>query len=189
MTPLDPFSVARSVVAALDAGGIPYVIGGSVAASLLGEPRSTLDLDIMIDCDATAARDLAKLLSDFCYVDVENAVASAARGESFNAIHLETSMKIDFFFAEKKSFARDAIAHRRAVNIGGSRLYFYAAEDLIVRKLAWFRVGGEVSERQWRDVLGILRLNRDLDRERLSRSAEDAGVADLLERAVDEAAS
>lgn len=60
MTPLDAFSVARAVVAVLDAAGIPYVIGGSVTASLLSEPRSTLNLDIMIDCDATAARELAK---------------------------------------------------------------------------------------------------------------------------------
>lgn len=135
MTPLDTLAVAGIVARVLERLGITYVIGGSVAASLFGEPRSTLDLDIMIDCDATAARELAKLLSDFCYVDVENAVAAAARGGSFNAIHLETSMKIDFFFAEKKSYARDAIAHRRPVNIGGSTLYFYAAEDLIVRKL------------------------------------------------------
>lgn len=103
---------------------------------------------------------------------------------SVDPIKVATSLKIDFFFAEDTAFAREALAHRQTVRIAGADISFYAVEDLVVRKLWWFRAGDETSERQWRDVLGILRLNRDaIDRERLRLMAANAGVADLLERA------
>lgn len=188
MTPIDPLAVATVVAQSLERAGLRYAIGGSVAASLIGEPRSTLDLDIMIECDIEKTAILARELSDNFYVDQESAVAAARDRGTFNAIHLATSLKIDFFVAEDSSLAREALAYRRRVDSPGSApLYFYALEDLVARKLLWFRMGGEVSDRQWRDVLGMLRLRAtSVDWPRLRELATVAGVGDLLERAISE---
>jgi hypothetical protein len=187
MNALDPLSVAAEITAVLEELRIPYVIGGSVAASLLGEPRSTLDLDIMIDCGADQTRELATRLSETCYVDEETAVDAARMRRSFNAIHLATSLKIDFFFAEDSEFARGILARRTRTSVGGVEMFFYSAPDLIVRKLLWFRLADETSERQWRDVVGLLRMNRGrLNAAGLRVTAVQAGVADLLDTALEE---
>ena len=185
MTPVDPLFVASFVAEALEQVELRYVIGGSVAASLVGEPRSTLGLDVMIESDVQKTRDFVALLEPSCYVDSDAAIAAATNRGTFNVIHYESSMKIDFFVAEDERFAEEALLHRRAVQLPGRPvLYFYAAEDLIVRKLQWFRLGNEVSERQWRDVVSMLRLNQGrLDLGRLDQMAQSARVEDLLVRA------
>lgn len=184
MTPANPLLTASRVAAILDAVALRYVIGGSVASSLAGEPRTTLDVDFMIDYDVEKTRDLAERLSMSFYVDVESAVAAAKRRGSFNAIEFDSSVKVDFFVAEANAFAEEALRRGRRVTLPSlGTLSFYATEDLIVRKLLWFRQGNEISERQWRDVIGMLRLNRALDWEQIRESAHDAGVADLIERA------
>ena len=186
MTPTDPLAVAAVVGQLLERAGLCYAIGGSVAASLIGEPRSTLDLDIMIDHDIEKTAVLTHELSEGFYVDHESAMTAARERGTFNAIHLGSSLKIDFFVAEDSSLAREALAHRRRIESPGSpALYFYALEDLVARKLLWFHLGGEVSERQWRDVLGMLRLNADsVDRVRLRALAVGAGVGHLLDKAI-----
>jgi hypothetical protein len=184
MTPADPVAVAAIVAAILEELGIRYVIGGSVASSLMGEPRSTLDLDLMIACDAHSVRRLVERLKEAFYVDESDALRAVADQSAFNAIHLPTSLKVDFFLAERAPFASHQIERRRAIDIGGARLYFYAPEDLIVRKLMWFRLGAETSERQWRDVLGILKTEKNLNAELLREAAREAGVDNLLDRAL-----
>jgi Nucleotidyl transferase of unknown function (DUF2204) len=184
VTPVDPFQFAAHVARVLDAVGIRYVIGGSVASSFYGEPRSTLDLDIMIDADAKAVRALAEALEDEFYVDADAAVDAVKHVSTFNAIHIASAMKVDFFIAENLDEVRGQLDRRRSLAIGDAVLWFYAPEDIIVRKLVWFRMGGEVSERQWNDVTGMLRALRGrLDEAHLTRSAAELGVADLLDRA------
>jgi hypothetical protein len=184
MTPADPVAVAAIVASILEQLGIRYVIGGSVASSLMGEPRSTLDLDLMIACDADSVRRLVARLKESFYVDESDALRAVADQSTFNAIHLATSLKVDFFVAERAPIATHQIERRRAIDVGGARLYFYSPEDLIVRKLMWFRLGAETSERQWRDVLGILKTEKNLDAELLRAAAREAGVRDLLDRAL-----
>lgn len=190
MTPVDPLAVAQGIAGHLDAVGLRYLIGGSVASSLLGEPRSTLDLDIMIEADREKVRALVRRLSDTCYVDEASALEAVEKRRSFNAIDLTSAMKIDFFIAEDASFAEEAMRERRGVEIPGiGPLYFYAAEDLIIRKLLWYRIGDEASERQWRDVVSLLRLNEGrVDLDRLERLARETRLADLLRRALEAAA-
>jgi hypothetical protein len=186
VTPVDPLTVAVAVVEVLDRLAIPYVIGGSVASSVLGEPRSTLDLDIMIDANDEAVRRLAIALSPDFYVDQEDAVESFRQQRSFNAIHFGTAMKVDFFPAE--ALGRQQIARRKQIvaRPGTAPLYFYSAEDLIIRKLLWFRAGNEMSSRQWRDVVSLMKL-APIDSATLLHRAREQNVEDLLLRAAREA--
>lgn len=187
MTPADPSVLASLVARILDKAGLRYVIGGSVAASIYGEPRSTLDLDIMIEADEQSVRALVIQLAGEFHVDEQAAVDAVRQRGTFNAIHLASAMKVDFFIAEDDARTREQLDRRRAVDAGGQRLLFYAPEDIVIRKLLWFRMGGEQSERQWRDVIGILRLSgRSMDRAYLKRSAAEFAVDDLLKRAVAE---
>ncbi len=189
MTPVDPLAVAQFIGAQLEEIGLRYVIGGSVASSVMGEPRSSLDLDLMIDADPPKVLAFVRRLSESCYVDEQDALEAMSRRTSFNAVHFDTSMKIDFFIVEAEEFALDQLQRRQRLAItGGLSLYFYTAEDLIVRKLLWFRIGGETSEKQWRDVLGILRTSRrEIDRLQLRSAAVKARVEDLLDRAMRDA--
>jgi len=184
VTPIDPIAIAADVAAILEELGIRYVIGGSVASSLMGEPRSTLDLDLMVEAGEALVRRLTTKLKKTYYVDEQDAVESFARGSSFNAIHFATSIKVDFFPAEP--FAAIQLDRRQSVVVRTDLppLYFYAPEDLIVRKLMWFRAGAESSARQWRDVIGLLKTTGcDLDWAYLKSAAAERDVADLLRSA------
>jgi hypothetical protein len=188
VTPIDPLAVAALVARSLDDLGIRYVIGGSVASSLFGEPRSTLDLDLMIDAGEQDVRRLTDALADDYYVDAADAIEAVHRVSSFNAIHLDSSMKVDFFVAD--TLGKQQIARRRAITIRPDlpALYFYCAEDLVIRKLLWFRAGGESSARQWRDVVSVLKASaHTLDRAALLASAGEQDLTDLLLRAATEA--
>jgi hypothetical protein len=145
---------------------------------MYGEPRSTLDLDMMIDADEKKVAGLVERLRDEFYVDRDDALEAARQRTSFSAIQTATSMKIDFFLTERESFAKEQMTRRHQI----ADLHFYAPEDLIVRKLM-YRAGGEHSERQWRDVAGILRVSKEqIDFDYLRQAAAKVKVAYVLER-------
>lgn len=189
----DPISVAVSVTELLDRVGIPYVIGGSFASSLHGEPRSTNDVDLVVDLrDDQIAALIVGLRGEY-YVDEDAVDEAVASSGSFNIIHMSTAVKIDVFVAGEDAFDRERLARRQLLRIPAAvgkdaTVFVDTAEDTILRKLEWFRRGGEVSERQWRDVLGILRTQAArLDDTRLLAWAGRLGVSDLLDRAMREA--
>lgn len=172
--------------------GIPYHVGGSIASSAHGMYRASADIDFVIDPTSDQLDALVRALEPGFYVS-RSAMAEALSSRStFNAIHDETSFKIDFFIKGTAPFDAEELRRSIRQEVGGERghaVLLKSPEDTVLRKLEWFRRGGEVSERQWQDVLSILAAARgQLDETYLERWALELGVADLLDRARQEVA-
>ncbi len=175
------------VVDVFDELKISYHVGGSLASSVHGVPRQTNDLDLVADLPPAAVAVLVLRLEDRFYIDAEMIRRAIRRRGSFNMIHLATGFKIDVFIHGRGDFDRLEFArHRRHRLEDLSRdLVVKSAEDTLLRKLEWYRLGREVSDRQWNDILGVIRTQDDrLDLEYLRHWASELGVADLLERAL-----
>ncbi len=183
----DFLCVALELAGHLDRLGIPYVAGGSLASSFHGEPRSTNDVDLVVALTPEQVDPLVRALGQGYYVSTAAAREAAGTGGAFNVVHLATAVKADLFVAGTDPFDAERIARGIRQRFGespGSTLAIDSAEDTILRKLEWYRRGGEVSERQWRDVIGIIRAQgARLDWTRLESWAPRLGVDDLLARA------
>lgn len=176
----------------LESLGVAYEVGGSLASSVHGVARATLDVDLVADLQPEHVAPLVAALRDAYYLDQRRLEDAVLLRRSFNAIHLATMVKIDVFARGRRPY--DAARARRARQDSledrpGARLFWVTSpEDIVLAKLEWFRAGGGVSERQWSDVQGVLKAQgASLDRDYLRRWAPDLGVADLLERALAEA--
>lgn len=183
-------AVAR-VVAAFDALGVDYLVGGSVASSVFGEPRQTVDADLVARLLGRHAEPLVAQLSGEFYADPAAIVAAIQNQGCFNLIHLSTMTKVDVFVRWRDAFGQSQFARRQKKSVGQAaplELFFATAEDTVLAKLEWFRKGGGVSDRQWRDLLGVLKIQAGaLDRAYLVHWARELGVTDLLHRALEEA--
>jgi hypothetical protein len=173
--------------------GVRHYVGGSIASSAHGVARASIDADVVAELRPEHAGRLSSALRGAYYVPPEPRVRDAvARGASFNVIHLETMLKVDVFVSRDRPFDRRAMERARPAapeTAGEARFPLASAEDTVLAKLEWFRRGGGVSERQWTDVLGVLRVSgSSLDRQYLQDGARELGVADLLARALAEAA-
>jgi hypothetical protein len=187
----EPIAVTMRVADALDALGAPYAIGGSFASAVHGVMRATMDADLVADLRMEHAEPLAQALGDAFYADVEMMHDAIRCHGSFNLIHLETMFKVDVFVAKPRAFDRAQLARRQLHLLSEDpqcHAYVISAEDIVLSKLEWYRIGGCVSDRQWRDVLGVLKVQGGrLDRDYLHRMAATLDVTDLLQRAFDEA--
>ena len=183
-------SVVLHVIDILDDLEVRYHLGGSFASAIHGVPRQTMDADLVVDLHPGTVVDLIDRLREQFYVDPDVAREAAVRRGSFNAIHLESGFKIDFFVKGTGEF--DEVELERSVSTQISThpsrsAMVKTAEDTILRKLQWYRSGGEVSDRQWKDVLGVLATSgENLDRGYLQRWARELEVSDLLDRALGE---
>ena len=187
-----PTEFLLHVAEILERLGIPYHVGGSIASSAHGMYRASADIDFVIDPTSDQLDALAHALEPGFYVS-RSAMAEALSSRStFNAIHDETSFKIDFFIKGTTPFDAEELRRSIRQEVGGERVQavlIKSPEDTVLRKLEWFRRGGEVSERQWHDVLSILAAARgQLDEAHLERWATELGIADLLHRARQEVA-
>ncbi len=187
----EPLAVALLVGEVLDDLGVPWLVGGSVASSLHGIPRSTQDVDLVADLLGVHVAAFTAALQDRFYVDAQAVMGAVKRRASCNLIHLDTMTKVDVFVAKADPLSRGEMSRRQYFEIEqGVRLPLASAEDIVLQKLAWFRKGGGVSERQWRDVLGVLRVRaNDLDLMYLREAAADEGLTVLLDEALAAAAA
>ena len=186
-----PLDVLAMVVQALESVGGRYLVGGSLASSASGKPRQTNDIDLAVELAPAEVRNFVVGLGGDFYADADDIREAFRGGLSANLVHLPSGLKIDMFPKGRGSFDDSEFERRRLVNLEGVRsFYLESPEDAVIRKLIWYRQGGEVSERQWSDVLGILRVQRGrLDTSYLRRWAVETEVSDLLERIVGEAGS
>ena len=186
--PIDPIETALLIAGHLDAMRIQYTIGGSLASSFAGEPRATVDIDIVVALEERHVEALVAALSAEFYVEVDALRRAIRTRSSANLIHQATQLKVDLFVAGGTPLDAGQIARRQQVELGdGRRLYVHPPEDILLQKLRWYRRGGEVSDRQWRDIAAIVRVQGGrLDRQYLRQGAETLGVSDLLDRALAE---
>ncbi len=193
MTDSDLVAALRPVADALDALGVRYYLGGSVASSAHGIARASLDADVVAALEPDHVDPLTNRLVSAYYIPVDRLRSAVAARSSCNLIHLATMFKIDVFVSKGRPFDRQAAERARPQAIDESpdapRFPVASPEDTVLAKLEWFRLGGETSERQWWDIVGVLKVTEDADRTYLSRWAASLGVADLLERALADAAS
>jgi hypothetical protein len=186
----EPLSVTLAVVRVLEALEAPYLVGGSIASSLYGVVRATLDTDLVADLDMHHVRPLADLLRVDFYLSQEAIEQAVSLRTHFSVIHLEAIYKVDVFVSLRRPFEQVRFQRRLLQTVSTEpecRMYVSTVEDTVLAKLEWYRRGGQVSERQWRDVLGMLKVQRDcLDGEHLRRWASALQVRDLLEKAFEE---
>ena len=179
--------VTLLVTKTLEVLDIPYAVGGSLASSLHGVMRFTLDVDLVADIHLEHIQPLVEQLSKEFYADDEMMRDAIQHQSSFNLIHYETAFKVDIFVRKTRAFDQMQLERRRTSIIATNpeqRIYVTSPEDTILSKLEWYRMGGEVSDRQWRDILGIIKTRADdLDRDYLRKWAKELNVLDLLERA------
>lgn len=183
----EPVAVASLVAGRLTRIGVAYVIGGSFASSVHGEPRSTNDIDMVADLQHADIDRFVDAMSPDCYVSREAVAEAVPAGGAFNVIHMATAVKVDNFVAGSDAFDRERLRRRIPVTFSSDpdsvTLFVDTAEDTVLRKLEWYRRGKESSERQWRDVVGIVETQGSrLDRDYLREWASNLGVSDLVER-------
>ena len=183
------FHTLVPIVEALEHLRVPYHISGSVASSKHGFGRSTVDVDIVADIRDEHVLPLVKLLDPNHYVDAAMIRNAILRRSSFNVVNLSTMLKVDVFIPKEGQF--DRLGFTRAQlgimpNTSSDRLFSYASpEDTILRKLEWFRMGGGVSERQWMDAIGVLKVQaKQLDYKYLWHWAHELSLEDLLQQAL-----
>lgn len=187
----EPLRAALPILAALESLAISHHLGGSMACAVHGAPRTTNDIDIVVALEHRHVAPLLVTIGDDYYSDAEAIHHAIRRGSSVNLIHMGSGLKIDLFIAGTGAFDRQEMARHRVENLNSNppiRIAVKSAEDILLRKLAWFELGRRASDRQWSDVLGIVAVQGDqLDHSYLRRWAQELEVTELLDAALREA--
>jgi hypothetical protein len=183
--------VLQHVTGTLDRLGIAYALSGSWASSFHGRMRFTHDADLCVEPFPGKEDAFCDALGDDYYVSRDAVRTAVRQHRSFNVIHTQTTFKVDLFVIGSRLYDRALLARRRPGRlsaISDETVQLVSPEDVILLKLEWYRLGGEASETQWKDVLGVLQTQGSgLEQAYLDRWAEPLGVADLLARARREA--
>jgi len=188
----EPLLVVARITKAFDSLSIRYIVGGSFASSVYGIPRSTQDVDLVAEVRMEHILQLvAELAGDF-YVDGDMIADAIRRRASFNVVHLGTMFKADVFVAGGDSWTREELRRGRIEHFevadGTVAIRFASPEDTLLHKLVWYKLSHEISERQWRDVIGVLKIQRaSLDYRYMEAWADAIDVVELLARARREA--
>lgn len=187
----DPIEVALLVTQILEDLGITYVLGGSLASTIHGEPRATLDVDLAVDLRPEHLEPLRQRLGDDFYADGRGLERAIEEHGSVNLIFLASSLKVDLFVPPPEGIHLKKWTRRQRVVLQRDpeqSIWVTDPEDIILQKLDWYRQGGGVSDSQWRDVLGVLKVQGDrLDGDYLQEWAARMNLEQLLDRALVEA--
>jgi len=187
----EELQILNDFVSVLEELNIAYAIGGSFASSVYGKVRFTADADVTVEPFEKSADRFFELLEPHYYVSKQAMFEALQRQTSFNVIHLESSFKIDVFVRKDTAFEKQLMSRRRALRLSDSLEKSFSVvspEDIVLLKLQWYRDGGESSEHQWNDVLGILEVQgQRLDFEYLKKWSAILEINELLEKAISEA--
>ena len=188
----EPIEVTLKVTEVFEKLDVPYLIGGSLASTLYGMVRTTQDSDIVAEMRLDHLNPFVSALQAEFYVDDEMIAESIQRNSSFKIIHRESMFKVDVFIPRPRPFLQSQLARAQRQTFTFETdvsARFASPEDTILSKLEWYRMGGEVSDRQWRDILGVLKTRAgELDLDYLRQWGSELTIGDLLERALKEAA-
>ena len=191
MIATDLLLALKPVVNVFEELKISYVVGGSIASSVYGIARSTLDADLMADIKLAHIAPLVAGLKDSYYISELAIQESLARHSSFNLIHLATIVKVDIFIPKENLFDQIIMTRKKERPIDDVDPHLFqltSAEDIILLKLDWFRQANGQSEKQWSDIWGVLRVQKDrLDQTYLAEWANRLGLTDLLNKAFSDA--
>ena len=171
------FEVLRRITQALDSARIPYMLTGSFASAYYGSMRSTQDIDLIIEATPTQLQSfLNGLAREEYYADVETAIKAQMSESVFNIIDIRTGWKIDMIIRKSRAFSREEFSHRQRAEMQGVSLFVASAEDMVLAKLEWAKLGE--SRRQIEDAATILKLQDDrLDRQYLGKWARELGLS------------
>jgi hypothetical protein len=168
-------SLLGHVAGLLEIAGVPYMVAGSFASAFYSTPRTTLDVDIVIDPrPASLEAFVSSLDSVRFYVDDEVARDALRRRSMFNIIDSDTGWKVDLIIRKARAFSVEEMARRRPVQLFGASVYVASPEDVVVSKLEWAKASG--SERQLRDVAEVLAGQPELDTAYIERWVDELGL-------------
>lgn len=177
---------AEELLWALEVSQVEYMVVGSVASSAYGEPRATMDVDFLARFTEPMLARLGGLLGERFYFDVEAAKEALRLGRPFNILSMRDVLKFDFFPAQADAFGASQLARKQFAQVAflsDIEVPVASPEDIVLAKLRWFDQGGRTSERQWSDILGVLRVQAEaIDWGYIEEWAPRLGVADLLEK-------
>jgi hypothetical protein len=189
MSPMNTSEIIQALtplIEAFDRYGIAYYIGGSVASSVHGRRRYTQDVDVVAALQLKHVQTLVAMLQQEYYIDAGMIRGAILNRSSFNLLHHDTGVKVDVFVQKTGPFSQQEMRRARedVLEVGSRPFFFASPEDMILAKLDWWKLGGGVSNRQWNDILEIIKeKHAGLDIAYLRQSASMLGVADALEKA------
>lgn len=176
--------VLNEIVSIFEELSINYFLTGSLASGVRGEFRATNDIDIVAELKSKDVVKFVDSASKTFFADIEHVTNAVAAQKSFNLIHIETIIKVDIF-TRIDSLQIEQLKRSTPVEIPGIDLpvKIASAEDIIISKLVWYQKGGRVSERQWRDIQGVLAINGSaIDRSYIFQWCEQLEISDLAEK-------
>ena len=168
--------VFQRITTALNRVGIEYMLSGSFASAYYGTPRSTQDIDLVIDATPARLRVFVQALpSNEYYVDLGAALEAHKRQSLFNVIDLATGWKVDLIIRKSRPFSEEELRRRQQVNLQGPSLVVASPEDIVISKLEWSSLAQ--SRRQIEDVAAILRVRwAELDHSYLEKWVLELGL-------------
>jgi hypothetical protein len=188
----DPEEALLRLLEGLDRLDMPYMVGGTAASSVHGVWRATNDIDSVVLLTSERIDDFIEEFAADFYVDKDQILQALRFRRAFNIIHLTSAYKFDIFPLTDDRFQQQQFARRRYENaavFGGQSIEIAVAtpEDVILSKLVWYKKGGQVSDQQWNDILGVVTMQQQsLDRAYMQEWARHLSVEDLLEAALTE---